>query len=378
MPAVTIADFREEARKRLPHMFFEYLDGGSYAETTLRRNVEDLQDIALRQRVMVDVSKRATAVDLFGEKLSMPVLLGPVGFSGMYARRGEVQAARAAHAAGIQLCLSSISICGVEEVSRGAQKPIWYQLYMMKDRGFMAALIDRVKAQKCPVLVFTVDLAVLGSRYRDMHAGMSTPGPMGDLRRMYQGLKRPGWLWDVYLNGKPHSFGNLVGAVQEGASMGDFQRWVGANLDPTVTWRDIDWVRERWDGPIVIKGLLDADDARTAVRIGANGVIVSNHGGRQLDGVQSSIRALPAIVDAIGADVPVLMDGGVRSGLDVLRALALGAKACLLGRAWAFPLAAGGGAAVSRMLAVMRSELLVAMALTGCTDIRTAGRDLLA
>ncbi len=378
MVAVTVADYRELARKRLPPMFFEYLDGGSYAEITLRRNVADMEAIALRQRVMKDVSKLSMGIELFGQQLSMPMVLGPVGFSGMYARRGEVQAARAAHRAGIQMCLSSLSICDIQEVTRGAGKPIWYQLYMIKDRGFMAALLERIKAQNCPVLVFTVDLAVLGTRYRDMKAGMSTPGLMGDLRRIWQGVTHPEWLWDVHLNGAPHEFGNLKGAVMKGSGIGDFANWVVANLDPTVTWDDLNWVRERWDGPIVIKGVLDPEDAREALRIGADGIVVSNHGGRQLDGVESSVKALPRIADAVAERVPVLMDGGLRTGLDVMRALALGAKACMLGRAWAYPLAAGGGPAVSRVLGIMRSELRVAMALTGCTDVRQAGRDLLA
>ena len=357
MVSVTIADYREAARKRLPKMFFEYLDGGSYAELTLKRNVADMEAVALRQRVMKDVSKLSMAVELF-------------------ARRGEVQAARAAEKAGIPFTLSTVGICGVEEVARSVVKPIWYQLYMIKDRGYMGELIKRVEAEKCAVLVFTVDLPVAGARYRDVRSGMSAaPGIATDLNRIWQGITHPEWLWDVQVNGQPHSFGNIAAAVTQGSGLGSFSGWVQRNFDATVTWKDIAWVRERWKGPIVIKGVLDPEDAREALAAGADGLVVSNHGGRQLDGVGSSVSALPGIVDAVGDKIPVLMDGGVRSGLC---ALALGAKACLLGRAWAFPLAAQGGAGVTRMLNVMRSELAVAMALTGCTDVRKAGRDLLA
>ena len=367
------------ARARLPRLMFDYLDGGSYAEATLARNVGDLEAVALRQRVMRDVSKLQMTTEWFGQTSAMPVALGPVGFSGMFARRGEVQAARAAEQAGVPFCLSTVGICSVEEVSAAVTRPIWYQLYMIKDRGFMAALLERVAAQKCPVLVFTVDLAVLGARYRDVHSGMSAPpGLAASLNRAWQGLTHPAWLWDVQVSGQPLLFGNLKGAVKNPKGVGDFQQWVVRNLAPDITWKDLDWVRERWAGPIVIKGVLDPDDARDAVRAGADGVVVSNHGGRQLDGALSGARALPAIADAVGDQTTVLMDGGVRSGLDVLRALALGAKGCLLGRAWAFALAARGEAGVKQALAIIRTELAVAMALTGCTNVRQAGRDLLA
>lgn len=379
MVSVTIADYREAARRRLPPIFFQYLDGGSYAELTLKRNTADMEAVALRQRVMRDVSKLSMKTEVLGQEFAMPVGLGPVGFSGMFARRGEVQAARAAHKAGVPFTLSTVGICSVEEVSKGTEKPIWYQLYMIKDRGFMGELIQRVAAQKCPILVFTVDLPVAGARYRDVHSGMSAPAGLAtELNRVWQGLTHPAWLWDVQINGPPHTFGNVASAVTESSGFGSFAGWVQRNFDASVTWKDLDWVRERWKGPIVIKGVLDPEDAREAVRVGADALIVSNHGGRQLDGVQSSVSALPAIVEAVEGRVPVMMDGGVRSGLDVLRVLALGAKACFIGRAWAFPLAAGGGAAVTRMLNTMRAELGVAMALTGCTDVRQAGRDLLA
>ena len=378
MPAVTVSDFREAARRRLPHLFFEYLDGGSYSELTLARNVEDMQSLALRQRVMCDVSELNTAIELFGQSMAMPVALGPIGFAGMFARRGEVQAARAAHHRGLPFCLSTVGICSVEEVSEQAPVPPWYQLYMIRDREYMAELLKRVQACQCPVLVFTVDLPVAGARYRDVHSGMSgQPGLATSLKRVWQGVSRPAWLWDVQLRGRPHSFGNIADAVTENSGFSSFAGWVQRNFDPTVTWDDIAWVRERWPGPIVIKGILDPEDARQALHAGADGLVVSNHGGRQLDGVPSGVAALPAIVDTVAGQVPVLMDGGVRSGLDVLRALALGADACLLGRAWAYALAAGGEKEVARMLGIMRAELRVAMALTGCTDVRQAGRELL-
>lgn len=378
MLAITVDDFREAARKRLPKLFFEYLDGGSYAELTLGRNVSDMQALALRQRVMCDVSELSTTTELFGQQMAMPVGLGPVGFAGMFARRGEIQAARAAHKAGVPFCLSTVGICSVEEVTANAPEAPWYQLYMIKDRAYMAELLKRVATCGCPVLVFTVDLPVAGARYRDVHSGMSgPPGLATSLKRVWQGVTRPAWLWDVQLNGKPHTFGNIADAVAENSGFSSFAGWVQRNFDATVTWNDIAWVRERWDGPIVIKGILDAEDARAALAAGADGLVVSNHGGRQLDGVPSSVAALPGIVETVAGRVPVLMDGGVRSGLDVLRALALGADACLLGRAWAFPLAAGGEQAVARMLGIMRAELRVAMALTGCTDVRQAGQELL-
>ncbi|MBL8548973.1 MAG: L-lactate dehydrogenase [Hyphomonadaceae bacterium] len=379
MIAASVMDYRAGAKERLPAMFFNYLDGGSYQEITLKRNVADFAEIALKQRVMKDVSKVEMGVKLFGQSYSMPVGLGPVGFSGMYRRRGEVQAARAAHAAKVPVALSTLSICSVEEVTQKSGAPIWYQFYMLKDRGFMSALLERVAEQKCPVLLFTVDLAVLGARYRDVHSGMSgPPGLRTEISRAWQGVTHPAWLWDVYLTGRPHAFGNIAGAVREGKGFGAFSKWVQENNDASITWKDLEWLRARFKGPIVIKGVLDPDDAKEAVALGADGVVVSNHGGRQLDGALSGIKALPAVADAIGGRIPVLMDGGVRSGLDVLRALALGAQACLLGRAWAYALAADGGRGVRSALEIIRRELHTALALTGCTDVKQAGRDLLA
>jgi L-lactate dehydrogenase (cytochrome) len=377
MIPASIEDYRELARRRLPRVLFDYIDGGSYAEVTLARNVADFQDNALRQRVMRDATGLDMSVEVLGQTWSMPVGLAPVGMSGMYARRGEVQAAKAAAAAKVPFCLSTAGICTVEEVAQ-AGVPSWYQLYMLRDRGYMRELLARVKAAGCPVLVFTVDLPVSGTRYRDVRSGLTGKRNLGGtIRRLWDGAQKPGWLWDVWACGRPHLFGNIAAAVPEAQGFDDFWIWVGKNFDPGVTWADLDWVRQTWDGPIVIKGVLDPDDAREAVRAGADGIIVSNHGGRQLDGVRSSISALPRVIEAVGGETEVYVDGGIRSGLDVLKALALGARACFVGRAWAFALAAQGQIGVQRMLAAMKSELSVAMVLTGCTAARNADRSLL-
>ena len=373
-----VSELRAAAKRRLPRLLFDYIDGGSYDEITLRRNVDDLKAIALRQRVMTDISKLSMATTLFGQQMSMPLALAPVGFSGMYARRGEVQAARAAHAAKVPFCLSTLSICGLEEVVGDSGAPVWFQLYMLRDRGFCKNLIERAKAAGCPVLLLTVDLPIAGARYRDLRSGMSGPtGIKGACMRAWQGATHPRWLWDVRLRGGPHRFGNIPPEVIGEGGLGAFAGWIKNNFDPTVTGKDLDWVRSHWDGPLVIKGLLDPADARAALAAGADGIVVSNHGGRQLDGVLSGIAALPAILDEVGGRVPVLMDGGVRSGLDVLRVLATGAQGCLVGKAWAYALAADGGQGVSEMLATIKAELEVAMSLTGCTDLSKAGRDLL-
>jgi len=372
-----VADYREAARRRLPHVLFEYVDGAAYAEQTLRANTADFQALKLRQRVLVDVSKLSLKTEILGMELSMPLLLGPIGMAGMYARRGECQAAAAAKAAGIPFCLSSLTICDVDEVAK--VEPPWFQLYMLKDRGFMTEYIARARAAKCPVMLFTVDLPVPGTRYRDVRTGLSgPPQAFQPLSRAWDGITHPAWLWDVQINGGPHSFGNIAAAVPEAKGLGDFWGWIGRNFDASITWADIDWIRQQWKGPFVLKGILDAEDAREAKRIGVDGIIVSNHGGRQLDGASSTIAALPAIADAIGGDMPVLLDGGVRSGLDVVKALASGADACLIGRAWAWALGAAGEKGVAHVIAVMRSEMLTALALTGCPDIREAGRELLA
>jgi L-lactate dehydrogenase (cytochrome) len=369
--AANVSDYRALAKARLPHFLFEYLDGGSYDEVTLRRNVEDLQSVALRQRVLRDVSDIDLSAELFGTRWSMPVGLGPVGLAGLYARRGEVQAARAAAAANVPMALSTVGGCSLREVAASGHVP-WYQLYFVKDRGFVASMIETAKEVGCGVLILTVDLAVPGSRYRDSRAAGS------GMKRMGQLLARPEWLWDVGIRGRPISLGNLEPIVGRSAPLSDFQAWIHANFDPSVSWKDVEWVRSQWSGPLIIKGILDPDDARAAAESGAAAIVVSNHGGRQLDGTSSTARALPQVANAIaGRRLPVLVDGGVRSGLDVVRMLALGADFVLLGRAGAYALAARGGAGVAHALELIDAEMRVAMALTGCTRIDEINEDIL-
>jgi len=368
--AASVGDYRALAKARLPHFLFEYLDGGSYDEVTLRRNVEDLQGVALRQRVLRDVSHIDLTTELFGKRWGMPVGLGPVGLSGLYARRGEVQAVRAAAAANVPMILSTVSACSLREVAASGHVP-WYQLYFVKDRGFVADLIARAKEEGSAALVLTVDLAVPGSRYRDARAAGST------LQRVPDLCTRPSWLWDVAIRGRPISFGNLEPIVGRRAPLADFQKWIHANFDASVSWKDVDWVRGQWKGPLIIKGILDPGDAIESVANGADGIVVSNHGGRQLDGALSSARALPRIVEAVAGKIPVLADGGVRSGLDVVRMLALGADFVLLGRAWAYALAARGEAGVAHILRLIEAEMRVAMALTGCTTIAGIGEEII-
>ena len=377
MRAASVSDYRELARRRLPNIFFEYIDGGSYAEETLRRNVADLEAIALRQRVMRDMTQLNMSVTTLGQTLKIPVGLAPVGMAGMYGRRGEAQASRAATAAGVPFCLSTVGVCSIEEVAATGAPP-WFQLYMLKDRGYMRELLSRAKEAGCPVLVFTVDLPLPGSRYRDIRSGFTGATPLrAALTQAWDGVTHPAWTWDVFVNGRPHTLGTVQAAVKEGRRVTDFLAWIARNFDRSVTWKDLDWVRETWDGPIVVKGVLDVEDARDAVKAGAQGLVVSNHGGRQLDGVRSSITALPRIADAVGGDLEVYMDGGIRSGLDVLKALALGARACFVGRPWAWALGAGGQKAIEKMLDTLRAELAVAMILTGCNNARDASRALL-
>ena len=360
--AANVTDYRALAKARLPHFLFEYLDGGSYDEVTLRRNVDDLQAIALRQRVLRDVSSIDLTTELFEKRWSLPVGLGPVGLAGMFARRGEVQVARVATEANVPFALSTVGGCSLHEVAESGNVP-WYQLYFVRDRGFVANMIERAKAAGCGALILTVDLQVPGSRYRDARAAG------GGLRRMAQLVTRPIWLWDVGIRGRPISLGNLEEVIGKRAPLSDFQAWIHRNFDPSVSWKDVEWLRSQWDGPLVIKGILDAEDARLAAGSGADAIVVSNHGGRQLDGTLSSARALPGIADAIAGRLPLLVDGGIRSGLDVVRMLALGADFVLLGRAWAYALAARGGAGVAHVLKLIEAEMRVAMALTGCTSI---------
>jgi L-lactate dehydrogenase (cytochrome) len=379
MKAAAVTDYRELARRRLPRFLFEYIDGGSYAEVTLKRNLDDLAAIALRQRVLRDVSQIDLSTELFGQKLAMPVALAPIGLAGLNARRGEVQAARAAQKAGVPFCLSTVSACPLAEVAAGAPQPFWFQLYMIRDRAFMKDLLAQAAAARCSALVFTVDMPVPGSRYRDYRSGLAgAPGFAGSLRRFGQALLRPAWAWDVGIHGRPHALGNVAPVLGANTGLEDFFAWMRSNFDPRVTWKDMEWVRQEWRGPLIVKGILDPEDARAAARLGADGIIVSNHGGRQLDGVLSTARVLPSIADAVGDKLTVLADSGVRSGLDVVRMLALGARGVLIGRAWAFALAARGEAGVAHVLELLAAEMRVAMALTGCTRVQAIGRDVLA
>jgi len=379
MKAAAITDYRAVARRRVPRFLFDYLDGGSYAETTLRRNVSDLQDLEIRQRVLRDVSAIDLQTQLFGQSLALPVALAPVGLAGMYARRGEVQAARAAEAAGIPFTLSTVGVCPISEVAAATTKPFWFQLYVLRDRGFMRDLLARAREAGCSALVFTVDLPVPGARYRDLRSGLAgASGLSGTVQRMWQVAQRPGWAVDVGLQGGPHVLGNVAPMLKGKTGLLDFFGWVAANFDPSITWADLDWIRAEWNGPLIIKGVLDPDDAREAVRLGADGIVVSNHGGRQLDGAPSTIRALPAVREAVGDRLTVLADGGVRSGLDVVRMLASGAEGVLIGRAWVNALAADGQAGVARVLGLLSAEMKVAMALAGVTRIDQITSDILA
>ncbi|QLB13296.1 L-lactate dehydrogenase (cytochrome) [Bisgaardia hudsonensis] len=355
-------DYRKAAKRKVPPFMFHYADGGSYSERTLERNVTDLADIALRQRVLKDMSELDTEIELFGEKLSIPAILAPVGALGMYARRGEVQAAKAADNKGIPFTLSTVSICPIEEVTPEIKRPMWFQLYVLKDRGFMKNALERAKAAGCSTLVFTVDMPTPGARYRDMHSGMS--GPYKEIRRVIQGATHPFWAWDVGIKGKPHTLGNVSNYMGKQIGLDDYIGWLTENFDPSISWKDLEWIREFWDGPMVIKGILDPEDAKDAVRFGADGIVVSNHGGRQLDGVLSSAKALPPIAEAVKGDIKILADSGVRSGLDIVRMIALGADACMLGRSFVYALGADGQRGVENMLDIFQKEMKVAMTLT--------------
>ncbi|WP_338561979.1 FMN-dependent L-lactate dehydrogenase LldD [Erwinia sp. E_sp_B01_3] len=366
-------DYRAAAKAKIPPFLFHYADGGAYDEHTLQRNCEDLADIALRQRILRNMSSLSLETTLFNETLSMPVALAPVGLCGMYARRGEVQAARAADKKGIPFTLSTVSVCPIEEVAPAMKRPMWFQLYVLRDRGFMRNALERAQAAGCTTLVFTVDMPVPGARYRDAHSGMS--GAHGPLRRYLQSVMHPQWAWDVGLHGRPHDLGNISAYRGEPTNLADYIGWLANNFDPSISWSDLEWIRDFWKGPMIIKGILDPEDARDAVRFGADGIVVSNHGGRQLDGVLSSARALPAIADAVKGDLTILADGGVRSGLDVLRMLALGADTALIGRAFIYALATAGEAGVTNLLNLFEKEMRVAMTLTGASSIAEITRD---
>lgn len=374
----SLNDYRELARRRLPRQIFDYVDGGAFGEVTLAANRDDFHSIRFRQRVLRDVSTCRLATTVLGEEIALPVILAPVGFGGMFARRAEVQAARAAERAGIPFCESTLSICSVEEVAAAVRRPLWFQLYVMKDRSYAEDLMARAQAVGCTTMILTVDLPVVGQRYRDVRNGISGPvSSVGRLRRGLDLVRHAGWVRDVALGGKPLTFGNLEKALPEARVPADFQGWVASQFDPSVTWEDLAWLREHWRGNIALKGIMDPEDAREAVDRGVEAVIVSNHGGRQLDDVPSTIHALPAVADAVGDRCEVLMDGGVRSGLDVVKALSLGARACLVGRPWAYAVAARGEAGVDHILRIMREEMLVTLGLTGVNDVGDLDRSAL-
>jgi L-lactate dehydrogenase (cytochrome) len=371
----SIEDYRELARRRLPRQIFDYIDGGAFGESTLAANRDDLRRIQFRQRILRDVSIRSLATTVLGEEIALPLILAPVGFGGMFARRAEVQAAKAAERAGIPFCESTLSICGVEEVAAAIKRPLWFQLYVMKDRSYAEDLMVRAQAVGCSTLILTVDLPVVGQRYRDVRNGIS--GRISRTKRLRRGadlFTHTTWVRDVALGGRPLTFGNLEKALPDATVPGDFQGWVASQFDPSVTWNDLAWLREHWRGKIALKGILDVDDAREALERGVDAVIVSNHGGRQLDDVPSSIRSLPGIADAVGSSCEVLMDGGIRSGLDVVKAMSMGARACLIGRPWAYAVAARGEKGVDHVLRIFQSEMMVTLGLTGVNDVADLDR----
>jgi L-lactate dehydrogenase (cytochrome) len=374
----SISDYRKLASQRLPRFLFEYIDGGAYTEVTLRRNIQDLEALMLKQRVLADVSKLDLSTEIFGQKLAMPIVLGPIGLAGMNARRGEIQAARAANKAGIPFCLSTVSVCSIDEVATETEHAFWFQLYVMRDRSFLRDLLAAAQSAGCSALVLTVDMPVPGTRYRDYRSGLAgASGWFGAMRRALQAASRPSWAYDVGLCGKPHTLGNVAPVLGGKTALEDFFSWMRNNFDPSVNWADLDLIRAEWPGPLIVKGILDREDAIMAADAGADGIVVSNHGGRQLDGAPSTVRALPSIVDAVGSRLTVLADGGIRSGLDVVRMIALGAKGVLLGRAWAYALAAQGESGVAHMLSLIEAEMRVAMALTSRRNISALDRSML-
>ena len=360
------SDYREAARRRLPRFLFDYIDGGAVAENTMNANATELASVALRQRVLCGAGEPTLATTILDASWAMPVALGPVGATGMYARRGEVQAARAASRAGIPYTLSTVSVCSIEEVASQASGALWSQLYVLKDRGYMRNALERAWAAGMKTLVFTVDMPIPGSRYRDNRSGMS--GPHATLRQYLQACTHPRWAMSVGLAGRPLSFGNIEAYTGHKITMDDYMGFISNNFDPSIAWHDLEWIRDSWQGKLIIKGILDTDDARNAVRLGADGIVVSNHGGRQLDGAIPTARALPRVVDAVGDDLTVLADSGVRSGVDVIRLLALGAKGVLLGRAYIYALAAAGEAGVAHLLRLFAEDMKVTMTLTGATS----------
>jgi L-lactate dehydrogenase (cytochrome) len=371
----SIADLREQARKRVPRAIFDYADRGSYDEITIRRNRADLEALAFRQRVMIDLSKLSVATTVLGEPWSFPVAIAPTGLTGLFHGNGEIHGARAAEKTGVPFTLSTMSICSIEDVAAAVTKPFWFQLYLMKDRSFNEELIARAVAAKCSTLMLTLDLTVQGVRRRDIKNGLSIP-PRLTLRNALDIATKPAWAMGV-LFGKRRTFGNLEARLRETGGLLTLSQWIASQFDPSITWKEIAWLRQRWPGKLVVKGILDAEDARLAAEHGVDGLVVSNHGGRQLDSAPSSISVLPEVVEAVAGRCEVLFDGGVQTGQDVLKALALGARACLIGKTFLYALAAGGEAGVLKALEILRKELEVSMALSGCTDVRGVDRRVL-
>lgn len=375
-PVITcIEDLRQLARRRVPRMFYEYADAGSWSETTYRANEADFQKIKLRQRVAVNMENRSTAVEMVGQPVSMPVALAPTGLTGMQHADGEILAARAAEAFGVPFTLSTMSICSIEDVAAHTTKPFWFQLYVMRDRGFIERLIDRAKAAGCSALVLTLDLQIVGQRHKDLKNGLSAP-PRLTLPNLIDLMTKPRWCLGM-LGTSRRNFGNVVGHAQGVSDPASLMRWTGEQFDPRLSWDDVEWVKRRWGGKLILKGIMDAEDARLAAQTGADALIVSNHGGRQLDGAPSSIEALPAIVDAVGSQIEVWMDGGVRSGQDVLKAWALGARGTMIGRPFLYGLGAMGQAGVTQALEIIHKELDLSMAFCGHTQLRKVGADIL-
>lgn len=375
-PITCIEDLRQLAERRVPRAFFQYVDSGSYAEETLRANRTDMERIKLRQRVLVNVDQRDHSTTIVGQKSSLPIALAPVGLCGMQHGNGEILAAQAANEAGIPFCLSTMSVCSIEQVAEATKKPFWFQVYVIRDRGFIEDLISRAKAANCSALVLTVDLQVMGQRHRDIKNGLTVP-PQIKLSNIIDMATKPRWVSSI-LNAKSRTFGNLAGHVKGMDNVNSLAQWTASQFDPTLSWKDVEWIRKLWPGKLIIKGILDVEDAKLASKSGADAVVVSNHGGRQLDGAASSISMLPKIADAIGSDMEIMFDGGIRSGQDLTRALALGAKSCLIGRAYIYGLGAMGGPGVSKAIDIIRKELDITMALTGVTKIADIDRRVLA
>jgi L-lactate dehydrogenase (cytochrome)/glycolate oxidase len=371
----TIEDLRVLAQRRVPRMFYDYADSGSWTEGTYRANESDFQGILLRQRVAVNMENRTTAVTMAGQQAKMPVAIAPVGLTGMQHADGEILAARAAQLFGIPFTLSTMSICSIEDIAENTSAPFWFQLYMMRDRDAMARMIERCKAAQCSALVLTLDLQVIGQRHKDLKNGLTAP-PRPTLANIVNLLGKPRWCLGMART-RRHTFRNLVGHVQGVSDMKSLASWTNEQFDPRLSWTDVDWVRQRWGGKLILKGIMEVEDARLAVEHGADAIVVSNHGGRQLDGAPSSIRALPAIVEAVGDKTEVWMDGGIRSGQDVLKAWALGARGTMIGRAMVYGLGAMGEAGVTKALQIIHKELDVTMAFCGHTDIRNVDRSIL-